>query len=182
MELGILAPEEGIKVIQTGIYPTPEELAASQEKFTADRKKGYYNPMVGGTPMIAPPEGVNPTPTAKKKENGRPTGSKASVPPSGSIMKIMDFTKDLYKSVEDSLKTCYNKASLNKDQKKLASEITESIVVGSERKDWNSITEKLKTDNSILTSLSILKEVQDISEYHELTSYPSALLFHASKL
>lgn len=182
MELGILAPEEGIKVIQTGLYPTPEELAASQEKLLQERKKGYYNPLVGGTPMIAPPEGANPTPASKKKENGRPTGSKASIPPSSSILQVIEASKELCSSVESSLKSLYKRKSLNAEQKKLASEVTESIMIGSNKQDWQFITDKLKNDLSVLMGLNILPEIQQISEDHELTSYPAALLFHASKL
>jgi hypothetical protein len=38
MELGILPPEEGLKVIETGIYPTQEELGIAQQKFVEERK------------------------------------------------------------------------------------------------------------------------------------------------
>ena len=51
MELGVLPPSEGIKVIETGVFPSAKELDEAQEKFVEDRQKGYYNPMVGGTPM-----------------------------------------------------------------------------------------------------------------------------------
>jgi len=90
MELGILPPEQGLKVIESGIYPNEEELAAAQAKFVEDRKKGYYNPMVGGVPVI-PDDSLqsNAAPNSKPnltnrnpippKEKGRPMGAKASV-------------------------------------------------------------------------------------------------------
>ena len=39
MELGILPPEEGMKVIDTGVFPSEHELEKAQEKFLGDRKK-----------------------------------------------------------------------------------------------------------------------------------------------
>lgn len=46
MELGILTPEEGLKVINTGVFPDGENIIASQEKFYEERKKGFYTPLV----------------------------------------------------------------------------------------------------------------------------------------
>ena len=40
MELGILPPSEGIKVIETGVFPNNKELDEAQEKFVEDRQKG----------------------------------------------------------------------------------------------------------------------------------------------
>ncbi|MDB4795609.1 hypothetical protein OAH07_03145, partial [Verrucomicrobia bacterium] len=51
MELGILPPEEGIKVIETGVFPKQNDLRKAQERFIEDRKKGFYNPIVGGVPF-----------------------------------------------------------------------------------------------------------------------------------
>ena len=51
MELGILTPTEGIKVIETGVFPSGKELEEAQEKFVEQRQKGFYNPIVGGTPV-----------------------------------------------------------------------------------------------------------------------------------
>ena len=52
LEIGILTPEQGIKSMQTGLYPNPKDLSGSQEGYVEEREKGYYNPLVGGIPMI----------------------------------------------------------------------------------------------------------------------------------
>ena len=52
MELGILTPEQGINAIKTGIYPNPSELNRSQDTYVKEREKGYYNPLVGGVPVM----------------------------------------------------------------------------------------------------------------------------------
>jgi len=46
MELGILTPEQGLKVINTGLFPQGEDLLAAQEKFREEREEGYYTPLV----------------------------------------------------------------------------------------------------------------------------------------
>jgi hypothetical protein len=48
MELGILTPEEGLKAIESGRLPTPEESELSQEKYRQLRDQGYYQPLIGG--------------------------------------------------------------------------------------------------------------------------------------
>lgn len=52
LEIGILTPEQGIKSMQTGLYPEARDISTEQEKYKEEREKGYYNPLVGGIPMI----------------------------------------------------------------------------------------------------------------------------------
>ena len=84
MELGILTPEQGINAIKTGIYPPPTELTGAQDRFTKEREKGYYNPLVGGVPVMdVDGEGSDSqkdaaggqitTPTPKEKTTPTPT-------------------------------------------------------------------------------------------------------------
>jgi len=186
MELGILPPEEGIKVIETGIYPTTEELLSAQEKFVQDRKKGYYNPIVGGVPTIPPPTPSMPAAQVKTKtpkEVGRPTGatSKASVYSKDAIMKIFEKTKVLYANVESLLKKKYQKKKLNAEQKSLAEGISEAIIIGSEVSTWNKKIEQVISDPSTLDGLGILSEVQAVASEHDLNTYAAALLYHSSK-
>lgn len=52
-ELGAITPQQLMEIFENGVYPTPNEIEPEQENFTENRKKGYYNPIVGGVPMIA---------------------------------------------------------------------------------------------------------------------------------
>ena len=52
LEIGILTPEQGIDAIKTGIYPNSKDIEPAQENYTEQRGKGYYNPLVGGIPVI----------------------------------------------------------------------------------------------------------------------------------
>jgi hypothetical protein len=187
MELGILPPEEGLKVIETGIYPTQEELGAAQAKFVEERKRGYYNPIVGGVPVIPPamPEVPGAKPPMKKTttptERGRPVGSNASVYAKDAIAKVMDKTKDLYSIVESGLKKKYSKKSLNAEQKKLAQGISEAIILGSQFESWTSLATEVLNDPSKLDKLNILSEVQTTAGEHDLDTYAAALLYHSTK-
>jgi len=55
IELGILTPEDGLRTIQTGVYPSIEQLEKNQEEYVRQREQGMYNPLVGGVPSIEPP-------------------------------------------------------------------------------------------------------------------------------
>ena len=187
MELGILPPEEGLRVIETGIYPTKEELGTAQAKFVEERKKGYYNPIVGGVPVIAPPvsEGSGVKPVMKKTttptERGRPVGSNASVYAKDAIAKVMDKTKDLYSIVEIGLKKKYSKKSLNAEQNKLAQGISEAIILGSQCESWTSLATEVLNDPNKLDKLNILSEIQTTAGEHDLDTYAAALLYHSTK-
>jgi hypothetical protein len=187
MELGILPPEEGLRVIETGIYPTKEELGTAQAKFVEERKKGYYNPIVGGVPVIAPPTPeVSGIKSAIKKtttptEKGRPVGSNASVYAKEAIAKVMDKTKDLYSIVELGLKKKYSKKSLNAEQNKLAQGISEAIILGSQCESWTSLATEVLNDPNKLDKLNILSEIQTTAGEHDLDTYAAALLYHSTK-
>lgn len=187
MELGILPPEEGLRVIETGIYPTKEELGTAQARFVEERKKGYYNPIVGGVPVIAPPapevSGVKPPikKTTTPNERGRPVGSNASVYAKDAIAKVMDKTKDLYSIVELGLKKKYSKKSLNAEQNKLAQGISEAIILGSQCESWTSLATEVLNDPNKLDKLNILSEIQTTAGEHDLDTYAAALLYHSTK-
>lgn len=189
MELGILPPEEGIKVIETGIYPTQEELAAAQTKFVEERKKGFYNPIVGGVPVIPPAMPDIAAPAAKppmKKtttptEKGRPLGAKASVFAKDAIAKTMEKTKALYSVIEGELKKKYKKKKLNEEQIKIAESLSEAIIVGCESDIWTTMATNVVKDPSILDKVNILPQVQELGAEHQLETYSAALLYHSTK-
>jgi hypothetical protein len=193
MELGILPPEEGIKVIETGIYPSGPELEAAQEKFVEQRKKGFYNPIVGGVPSVAPPipgedsndeSQSNPEPVKNKVPNevGRPIGTTtANVYSREAIAEVFDLTKELYSNVQNLLKEKYNKKRLNKEQKKLAESVSEAIIIGAESQNWNNTAESVLKDPSTLDKLGVMKAVQDLAAEHDLNTYAAALLYHSNK-
>jgi hypothetical protein len=55
IELGILTPEDGLRTIQSGVYPTIDQLEKNQKEYAEQREQGMYNPLVGGVPSVEPP-------------------------------------------------------------------------------------------------------------------------------
>lgn len=52
-ELGGLTPQQLLQFFETGAYPEADEVDDSQVAYIEKRKEGYYNPIVGGVPMIS---------------------------------------------------------------------------------------------------------------------------------
>ncbi len=95
MEIGVLTAEQGLKAMQTGIFPEPEQMTEAQKTYHEERQAGMYNPLLGGVPQVISPEGnanrqnqkeighAKMTQDAKKAgvsqpnspNNGRPEGS-----------------------------------------------------------------------------------------------------------
>jgi hypothetical protein len=201
MELGVLPPNEGIKVIETGVFPSPKELDEAQEKFLEDRQKGYYNPIVGGTPIpldleeeVEMEEIKHPTSMKmlKKEEEirkgnrsasnpGRPVGSKTLAKKTYSVSEIKhvaDITNDLFVSLTSEAKKVFKKKRLNKNQKEMLERVCESVVVAKERKDWLKTGKECIGDPRKLIALFPMSQVLDISAEHELDDYAAAILYH----
>lgn len=52
-ELGAISPQQLMHVFDSGVYPSADQIKPEQEEFLEDRKKGFYNPVVGGVPVIS---------------------------------------------------------------------------------------------------------------------------------
>jgi hypothetical protein len=208
MELGILTPQQGLGVFNTGKFPDSEEIGVTQEEFVKDRKKGFYNPLVGGVPFVAPPApkispatsapapapapagaapnkspNVNQTP----KSPGRPTGKTAPQKTikgysRKNIQQVVGKVEDLRKTVESEIKKKYNAETLSDEQNKIVDNLCEAIVCATDISKWNEEAQSCVNDINKIEQLKTLDEVLTISAEHELTSYPSAILYHSEKL
>jgi hypothetical protein len=56
IENGVLHPKQGVRILRTGEIPDEEELSQWQETLVEDRKKGFYNPIIGGQPVMTDEE------------------------------------------------------------------------------------------------------------------------------
>ena len=198
MELGILPPEEGMKVIDTGVFPSERELETAQEKFLEDRKRGWYNPLVGGVPVFEEPgemkmeeikhpssmkmleEQKNKTP----KSAGRPLGSKTGTKKTyavNAIKEVIDATNKLHADITVEAKKVFKKKRLNKDQKNVLEKVCELVVSACDKADWKKTATNCLKDNQKLLRLKTLGEVVDISVEHSLDEYASAILYHSVK-
>jgi len=198
MELGILPPAEGMKVIETGVFPSAADLEKAQEKFVEDRQKGYYNPIVGGMPVPVdygeeavaplpptPAPAQAPTNRARSTSNpGRPAGSKTLAKTTYSVSGIKDIadaTNHLFNFMSSEAKQIFKKKRLNKTQKQMLERVCESVVVAKDMEDWEATAaECIKNPNKIV-DLQPMSEILNISSEHELDDYAAAILYHSRK-
>ena len=199
MELGILPPEEGMKVIDTGVFPSEHELEKAQEKFLDDRKKGWYNPLVGGVPVfeeseeleleeIKHPESMkilDEQKTKTHKSPGRPLGSKTNgrkvTYAVDSIKDVIDATNTFYAEVAVEAKKAFKKKRLNANQKEILEKVCEVVVSSCDKLDWKKTAISCLKDNKKLLDLKVLEPITNISVEHALDEYSSAILYHSAK-
>jgi hypothetical protein len=199
MELGILPPEEGMKVIDTGVFPSEKELESAQEKFLEDRKKGWYNPLVGGVPVfeeedeedkLAIEEVRHPKSlkilekeqTKTPKSPGRPLGSKTAAKKTyavGAIKEAIDASAKLHEEITVEAKKIFKKKRLNKNQKNILEKVCELVVSACDKPKWKKTAVECLKNNQKLLELSTLEAVTDISVEHSLDEYAAAILYHS---
>lgn len=191
MELGVLPPKEGIKAINTGIFPADQELDSAQKQFVEERQKGFYNPLVGGVPMIdevnseeVSDPGKKITPNIPEEVGRPPASSDASVKNYNqkdiqeSIYKIEDFRKECLTLARKQLK----KKRLSKAQKEAIMTLSESIVLSKPREQWAESAKSCLSDFSRISDLPVMPEILDLSAEHSLETYPAAVLFHSTSI
>ncbi len=196
LEVGILTPEQGINAIKTGIYPNPEEIAPAQKEYIERRKDGMYNPLVGGVPMIdevddSAVDGAPSSPGGGKKvgqkKAGRPYGSRG-VPKQATaseiysrkeIQEVIQKIQNLESLAKDKMIEKSKSKDLNENQLKLVSELCKSIVLGKEKNAWTRTINSCIKDYNKIEKISIIPKIVEISEEHQLETYPAALLYHS---
>lgn len=182
MELGILSAEQGMNLFHTGEFPLAEELEEAQEKFVEQREKGYFNPIVGGVPMIEPENEDD----SKKKEKptsgmpGRPEGSKDQFSRE-SIQGTIYEIEALNSIAKEKMLEKLSAESLNKDQEKMLSKLCESVVCASEKENWQESVISCVNNFTEIEKLGTLNGVFEISNAHKLELYPSAILYHSNE-
>jgi len=180
MELGIVTAEQGMTLFHTGRFPLAEELESAQEKFVEQREKGYFNPVVGGVPMIEPEEGEQPGEKPTKAMPGRPEGSgdkfsRESI--QGTIYEIEALNSIAKEKMLEKLGV----ESLNEDQSKMLSKLCESVVSSSEKENWQEVVISCVNNFAEIEKLGTLDGVFEVSNAHKLEFYPSAILYHSNE-
>ena len=181
MELGIITPKQGMEMFHNGRFPEPDELENAQKDFLEEREQGYYNPIVGGVPVIAPAGGEKNGP---RKEAGRPEGT-TDIPLANakySRANIQQTIYDIDSLIHEAKAQLGKKLKVNEltdDQQEMASNLCESIVCSQPKEYWGETLESCVKDFNEIENLDTLKEVLDISAEHTLETYPSAILYHS---
>ena len=188
MEIGVLTPQQGLDVIKTGIFPDAKLIEPAQETFVEEREKGYYNPLVGGVPMMAGAEQPNNNQTPKSA--GRPTGT-SGIPKQTEAKKDfynVDYIQDIVKETDAFRRTTMAKLKkenkikrFTKSHKDLLDRLCESVITSSERETWGRRADDIIKNPKSIISLETIAEINNISVEHQLDTYSSALLYHSKK-
>ena len=174
IELGILHPEDGLTAIQKNVFPTAEQLLESQERYLEERKKGLYNPLVGGVPVMEGMESNTPT-KVPKQPRGRPAEASS-----------LEGMRVFYKNVEDldsyikkCLKKTFKKRVLTQEHKDIATALSQDIIISSEMTDWLDTCKSCLEDFEKVKELHPNGEIVRIAGEFQLNELAAATLYHS---
>lgn len=207
MELGVITPQQGMDMFHTGQFPKADQIAPSQETFKKERKEGFYNPIVGGVPVIPPPKDPNaikpviggpiggPAGAKKKvtknqtnKSAGRPQGT-TGIPVSkgqisvAKIQKVVKLLEETRAHIVDELKVKFSTETLNKAQEEMVDSLCQGIAVSEGVESWKSTASSCVNNFEKIAQLSVMPNVLDIMVEHSLDDdFSAALLYHSQNL
>ena len=184
MELGIITPQQGMEMFHTGKFPSAEDIAPAQESFIDEREKGYYNPIVGGVPMI---EGAGDEQETNEtdKEAGRPEGT-TDIPLSESsysrkaIQSTVGSLENFRKNTKSLMRESMNIKRFGKRQNQMLDQLCESVICSSDLENWEQTAISCVNNIENLESLGVKPEILEISAQHQLDNYSAAILYHSN--
>lgn len=178
IELGVLTADDGIKAIQTGELPTPEENLESQKEFKTNKDEGLFDPLIGGK---------------NKTEGGRPSGTSSPKTPSPvsaseekiSISKLKETYKiasDIYKSIAEEISETNNLSRLGKKQKQIVRELTDNLIINEGLKGWrNKVSDYCSGNFSPNTSAERLEELHETMKEYDVDYVDASLILEVKK-
>jgi hypothetical protein len=201
IELGVLTPEEGFDVFQSGRLPTSEESIESQKRYKDLKEKGYYQPLIGGVKDASEGKSAGSSGGSKNPagNSGRPSGTggvKQSVPRrqasgSSNLENLNQFSCDkikvtissltlLEKKIESILRAKFKIKKLNKEQVEVASDMAILIAQNEELAEWGDICESYVEDPS-KTNQEVYNKIDELAIGHNLDNRSACILYHSRK-
>lgn len=186
MELGVITPQQGMEMFNTGKFPKAEELAPAQKKFIEEREDGYYNPIVGGVPMIESADSdVNKGPNGQP---GRPEGTEG-VPQENSeakysrknIEKTIQKLETARASIKEAMKDGLKIKRFTKKNRNMLDSLCEAVVCSTDVENWTQKAISCVSNLEEIQDLNVLPEILEISAKHELDNYSAAILYHSNE-
>lgn len=186
MELGVLTPQQGMEMFDTGKFPKVEEISPAQKKFIEERGEGFYNPIVGGVPMITSPDSeVNKGPDGQP---GRPEGT-SGIPQENSqssysrkgIEKTIHELESIRAATKDLMKDKLNIKRFTKKNEKMLDGLCEAIVCSTDVENWTQKTVSCVSNLEEIADLAVLPKILEIAVKHELSNYEAAILYHSNE-
>ena len=179
MELSILTPEQGIEAIQTGKLPDAGALAPAQEQYISEREKGYYNPIVGGVPVVPPAVPAAPTGAPTNSTSGRPLGTPNQA--SRKDIQAVIYEVDAFmKASEDFVADKFKVKKLSKQQKQNVVELCKKVVASSDREAWVPTLQKCMANLDEIEKLKPLPQVSQTADEFLLEEYSAAIFYHSA--
>jgi len=183
MELGILTPQQGMEMFHNGKFPNAEDIAPAQTTFIEQRKEGFYNPIVGGVPMI---EDETSEKTQTPEAAGRPHGTTTVDEPklsnaeySRTNIQSTIYAVEAFNSIARERAEEKFDGELNEQQEEMVAKLCESVICASEREQWNQTLEACIDNFELIEELNVMNEVLSVANKHNLEIYPSAILYHS---
>jgi hypothetical protein len=183
MELGILTPQQGMEMFHNGKFPNAEDIAPAQSTFIEQRKEGFYNPIVGGVPMI---EDEISEKSKTPETAGRPHGTStvdeqklSNAEYSRTNIQSTIYAVEAFNSIARERAEEKFGGELNEQQEEMVTKLCESIICASEREQWNQTLEACIDNFELIEELNVMNDVLSVSNKHNLEVYPSAILYHS---
>ena len=201
LELGILTPEETMTALSTGRLPDKETSLENQREYLEQRNEGLYTPLVGGSPLaktIKVEENNNKKPKTLPKDAGRPDGTSGipqnnkKISPVGqggnsqaySLDKIKDnmiLAQKLESTVAIELRKLHKVKRLNKTQKEVAIQISETIIANEPPQEWTKNVKKY-CKQPVDHNSERVELVREIAAKHQLDFYLASILASSLKI
>ena len=193
--MGVLAPEQGLKAVQSGKLPETDELEPAQQIYKEQRDEGLYVPLVGGPKQQGGPmsNGAGKPPGgAQMQQKVSPIGtSAASVATIKGDKPKMEFSltklrenmllaQATQEKIEAFLKKKHKIKKLDDKQQSVASDILSLLVINEEPTQWES---KFKDycEGQADRNHQRVGQVLDVAANHQLDSYVAGLLYSSRK-
>jgi hypothetical protein len=174
IELGILHPEDGLTAIQKNVFPTAEKLRESQERYLEERKRGLYNPLVGGVPVAEGMESNVPTKVPKQ-----PAGRPAEASSLAGMRVFYKNVEDLDAYIKKCLKKTFKKRVLTQEHNDIATSLSQDIIISSEMTDWIDTCKSCLEDFEKVKDLRPNSEILRIAGEFQLNELAAATLYHS---
>ena len=138
--------------------------------------------------MITP--GTDDSPTSEKNqvknEVGRPVGtsdipqeSTAALFSRENIQDVIYNSENLQSFAVLEMKKKLSKKRLKKQEKNMIDELCHSVIISTDRNEWENKIEECINDPNSIESLYPMTGVQDLASEHRLDLYSAALLYHS---
>lgn len=188
MELGVITPQQGMEMFHTGRFPEVSDISSSQQKFVEEREKGFYNPIVGGVPMVEGPEQES-VKSGPNGQAGRPEGTNGSPQVDSqasysrkNIQTTIGNLESIRASVKELMKTKIGIKRFTKKNEKILDSLCEAVVCSTESSNWTQKAISCVNNLEEIQSLNVMPEILNIAAKHEVDNYAAAILYHSNEI